>query len=228
MAFRWALAIASRSHGLTQSTARVTSFDSTVFIPTFLSSRCYALGQKPLPEEGRQRRHEEAKARAYEKWRLRYHSDPEFREKHKQRVRNRYADPKNCEKILRDFKDRYANDPQYRERRDLSSTKAYLERKSILVQDPKAYQLLRDQVTERVKAIYHNKAGYRWNQVLAGRLRLKPHYCDEVVWASHKPVLYPAKTNHTCATCGRKRYGGLKLWYVTSWCRLNWGEADGF
>lgn len=50
---------------------------------------------------------------------------------------------------------------------------------------------------------------------MATRLRRNPHHCDEVIWPLHEPVRYLVKTDHTCTTCGRKRYGGLKLWYVT-------------
>lgn len=212
MAFRWTLAIASRL----QSTVRVTSFNSTAFVPILLNSRCYVAGRNPLSEEERQRRDEERKARANETWRLRYQSDPEFREKHKQRCRNNYAIPEYREKKLRTSKEKYANDPQYRDQQILNSSKQYLELKSMLKQDLEAHRLYRDETSKRVREMYHGKAGFRWKTIIATRLRITPRYCDEIVWASHKPVLYPTKTNHTCATCGRKRYGGLKLWYVKS------------
>ncbi|CAD0098139.1 unnamed protein product, partial [Aureobasidium mustum] len=192
---------------------------------------CYASGRNPLSEEERQRRHEEAKARAKEKWRLRYHSDPEFREKCKQSNKNSYANPEVHERRMRElreryandsefrekklryYKEKYANDPQHREGISRSSAKQWLELRSTFEQDPKAHQLRKDQIAKRMLAMYHEKAEYRWRLNLAARLRLSPRYRDEVVWNSHKPVIYSTKVNHTCATCDRERFGGLKLWW---------------
>lgn len=288
MALPWILKIAFRSKGLTQSDVRVPSSYFTALIRTFASTSCYAVGRKSLSEEERQRKYEEVKtrwrlryqsdpdfrekqkqrvkdrnakfknqtqlseedrrkyeerkARAYEKWRFRYHSDPEFREKHKQRMRNicatpeyrkrwreRYGnDPQFREKNLRRYRERYANDPQFREQQRRKAAKQWLEPESAFEQDPEAYRLKKHQNAERARETYRERVEYRWIKLLRNRLRFTPRYCDEVVWALHKPVLYPAKTNHTCATCGHARYGGLKLWYVTRLSTLNWRkEADG-
>lgn len=159
-----------------------------------------------MSEEEIQRKREAAKARTNERQHLRYHSDPEYREKIKQSNRDRNA----TAEYRKQQRERYANDPRFREQH----AKYWVELKSMLKQNPKAYQLQRKQVSERVKAIWHGKVVSRWKTTLKARLK-SPHYCDEVVWPLHKPVLYPVKTDHTCTTCGRKRYRGLKLWYVT-------------
>lgn len=239
MALRWTLAIASQSHGLTQSTVRVTGSYSTTSIRTFVSSRGYAANRKPQSDEERQRKYEERKARQ----RLRYQSDAEFREKYNQRLRDKYANPEHRETFLQKLREKYANDtqyreksqryrrekyandPQYRERRSQKSAQRWFELKSKLEKDPKAYQQRKDSIAELLRAKYRAEAEFRWSAILSTRLRQTPRHCEEIVWPLHKPVLYPTKTNHTCATCGRKRFGGSKLWYVTRLCKLNRREG---
>lgn len=98
-----------------------------------------------MSEEEIQRKREAAKARTNERQHLRYHSDPEYREKIKQSNRDRNA----TAEYRKQQRERYANDPRFREQH----AKYWVELKSMLKQNPKAYQLQRKRVSERVKAM---------------------------------------------------------------------------
>lgn len=40
-----------------------------------------------------------------------------------------------------------------------------------------------------------------------------PRFREEVLWNAHEPVIFSQKMDYRCATCGKRRYRGLKLWW---------------
>jgi hypothetical protein len=116
---------------------------------------------------------------------------------------------------LRYEKERFANDLEFREKVNKAKKKSWLKLKSRLDQDPEAYQLYRHKYNQIINAMYREDAEHRWSSALRQRLIQNERLRNEVVWKFHEPVFYPTKTDYNCATCRHKRYGGLKLWYVS-------------
>jgi hypothetical protein len=247
---RWTTAILSRFLALNISPA-IRSYPAPV-LHISAHPRSYASRSSHLSPEELERKKLETKARIAERQRLRYHSDPEYRNKTKLRASARYAtnpeyretvkqhtkqryaaDPKVREKLaiymkekyatdpefrqkkIRYDKERFANDLEFRERASKAKHKSWLKLKSRLAQDPEAYQLSRHKYSEAHYVMYREDADYRWAMALRTRVVQTERLRNEVVWKYHEPVLYSSKMDYNCATCRHKRYGGLKLWYVS-------------
>jgi hypothetical protein len=255
MATKWTSAILSRLFALNIAPATRPYPSPTVHTPAY--SRSYASASKHLSPEELEQKKKEARLRQLEKLRLRYQTDPEYREKMKQHAkaqraaisadpellakyremeRQRYEDPvvrdkkrqyqrakyatdsefrnRRLDKMRQYSKLKFAHDPQVREKSIQAGKNYWQKLKSTLEHDPEAYKLQRGQTNERSKAFYFQDAEYRWGQVVRNRARTSDRFRNMVVWRHHELVLYPTKMDYNCATCGHKKYGGLKTWYV--------------
>jgi hypothetical protein len=136
MATKWTSAILSRLFALNISPATRPYPSPTVHTPAY--SRSYASASKHLSPEELEQKKKEARLRQLEKLRLRYQTDPEYREKMKQHAkaqraaisadpellakyremeRQRYEDPVVRDKKRQYQRAKYATDSEFRNRR---------------------------------------------------------------------------------------------------------------
>jgi hypothetical protein len=226
---RWTTAVLSRFNALNISPA-TTSYPAPA-LHISPHSRSYASRSNSLSSEEHERNRQEARARQNEKQRLRYHSDPEYRDQLRQKAAAKYAaNSKHRDTIIRSSKERYAansevrekmvqsakerfaNDLVYREKIIKARNKRWQKFMSKLNQDPEAYQLFRHMANEANRVMYREDTEYRWAMALRTRVLRTERLRNEVVWKYHELVLYSTKMDYNCATCHHKRYGGRKLW----------------
>lgn len=108
------------------------------------------------------------------------------------------------------------------------------EERARLKADPEKYQrhLLRDAAWKRNKYWKNPEYRRRVNEVsqlrhaeyrktrelYARRVNLyiwitRYTWFHDLPWKSHRPLLYPQRTEHTCSSCGKSRSNGAKVWW---------------
>lgn len=127
MATKWTSTIVSRFLSLNIAPAIRSCPAATGRI--FAHSRSYASADKSLPPEELEKKKQEAKMRHAEKRRLRYQSDPEYRERIQRANKKLYAvksaDPEFLEGRRRQMNEKYATDPEFRKARSRYVTEKY-------------------------------------------------------------------------------------------------------
>jgi hypothetical protein len=117
MATKWTSAIVSRFWALNIAPA-TTSYPAAAIVHASVNSRSYTSDSNPLSHDELEKKKQEVRIRRTDQRRLRYQSDPAFREKLIQSQKQKYAtDQEHRERRKRHMNERYATDSKYREQR---------------------------------------------------------------------------------------------------------------
>jgi len=173
-------------------------------------SRSYAIGRPPLTPEEPEKRKKERIKKANGR-RRKYATDPEFRARILQQSKQKYADDSEFrERHLRQKLFKWHTDAGFREKQ--SQINAERRSRYKLTGESEARDLRTERARESSSSRYKNDSRYQWTKLFRMRLQ-SPRFREEVLWNAHEPVIFSQKMDYRCATCGKRRYRGLKLWW---------------